>query len=230
MTAKVTRGVLENIDLMVCDMAGTTVQGGLVYKTLQLSMKEYGLDVSDEAIGPWHGAKKEAVIEHFARQAGTPEHELESRINMIGDAFVKSIEESYFSEATTIEHIDTSLFSYFKDLKKAGVKIALDTGYPQNIQEGLVKRLGFDKVVDGWISSYDVPEGRPYPYMIHRLMERWATPSATSRRAATRAAAWSSACSAARTPRRRCSRREPTSWRTRSRTSRSRAGPCGWPS
>jgi phosphonatase-like hydrolase len=173
MTAKVTRGVLENIDLMVCDMAGTTVQeGGLVYKTLQLSMKEYGLDVSDEAIGPWHGAKKEAVIEHFAREAGTPEHELENRINTIGDAFVKSIEESYFSDATTIEHIDTSLFSYFKDLQKAGVKIALDTGYPQNIQEGLVKRLGFDKVVDGWISSYDVKEGRPYPYMIHRLMER----------------------------------------------------------
>jgi phosphonatase-like hydrolase len=173
MTAKVTRGILENIDLMVCDMAGTTVQeGGLVYKTLQLSMKEYGLDVSDEAIEPWHGAKKEAVIEHFARQDGTPEDELEKRINLIGDAFVRSIEESYFSEATTIEHIDASLFSYFKELKKAGVKIALDTGYPQNIQEGLVKRLGFDKVVDGWISSYDVKEGRPYPYMIHRLMER----------------------------------------------------------
>merc|ERR1712046_327569 len=37
---------------------------------------------------------------------------------------------------------------------------------------GLVKKMQFDKIVDGWISSYDVPEGRPFPYMIHRLMER----------------------------------------------------------
>merc|ERR1712187_850698 len=45
-------------------------------------------------------------------------------------------------------------------------------GYPQNIQKGLVKRLGFDKVVDGYISAYDVPDGRPCPYMIHTLMQR----------------------------------------------------------
>merc|ERR1711972_985174 len=32
--------------------------------------------------------------------------------------------------------------------------------------------LGFDNMVDAWISSYDVKLGRPYPYMIHRLMER----------------------------------------------------------
>merc|ERR1712087_912203 len=35
-----------------------------------------------------------------------------------------------------------------------------------------VTRLGFDKLVDAYISSYQVVEGRPYPYMIHRLMER----------------------------------------------------------
>jgi len=61
---------------------------------------------------------------------------------------------------------------YFKLLKEADIKIGLDTGYPQDIQLGLVKKMQFDKIVDGWISSYDVTEGRPYPYMIHRLMER----------------------------------------------------------
>merc|ERR1719188_838988 len=173
MTSRATRNILENIDLMVCDMAGTTVEeGGIVYKTLQLSMNEFGLNVSDEAIEPWHGAKKEAVIEHFSLKAGIPEHELESKITTIGDAFINSIEDSYFSKASTIEHIDTSLFSFFKQLQAAGIKVALDTGYPKNIQEGLVQRLGFDKVVDAYISSYEVAEGRPYPYMVHRLMER----------------------------------------------------------
>jgi len=173
MTERVTRGVLENIDLMVCDMAGTTVQeGGLVYKTLQQSMRQGGLEVSDEDMHPWHGAKKEAVIEHFARKAGIPESELEVNIEKIAENFMNSIDEAYFDEASTIGHIDVGLFGYFAQLRRAGIKIALDTGYPPHIQEGLVKRLGFDKVVDGYISSYDVAEGRPYPYMVHRLMER----------------------------------------------------------
>jgi phosphonatase-like hydrolase len=174
MTARATRGILENIDLMVCDMAGTTVEeGGLVYKILQRSMNEFGLNVDDDAMHPWHGAKKEAVIEHFARQSGVvADHELEDKITRIANLFTSAIDEAYFDEAATISHIDASLFSYFSQLKAAGIKIGLDTGYPANIQEGLVKRLGFDKVVDGWISSYDVAEGRPYPYMIHNLMER----------------------------------------------------------
>jgi len=173
MSKKVTRGILENIDLLVCDMAGTTVQeGGLVYKTLQLSMKEYGLVVSDEEMEPWHGAKKESVIEHFARKHGTPENQLEEKIAKISDAFVKAIDEAYFDEASVIGPIDVGLIGYFKQLQQSGIKIALNTGYPQNIQQGLVKRLGFDKIVDGYISAYDVPEGRPYPFMIHRLMER----------------------------------------------------------
>jgi len=154
-------------------MAGTTVmEGGIVYKTLRLAMNEDGMTVSEEEMHPWHGAKKEAVIEHFARQAGTSDADMEERVTRVGDWFVNAIDEAYFDEASTIDHIDIGLMGYFRELKDAGIKIGLDTGYPQNIQEGLVKRLGFDKVVDGWISSYDVPEGRPYPYMIYRLMER----------------------------------------------------------
>mmetsp|Transcript_268 Transcript_268/g.526 ORF Transcript_268/g.526 Transcript_268/m.526 type:complete len:281 (+) Transcript_268:47-889(+) len=173
MSQKVTRNILEGIDLMVCDMAGTTVQeGGLVYRTLHQSMVDGGLEVSSAEMEPWHGAKKEAVIEHFARQAGIPESQLEEKINGISDAFIAAIDTAYFDDAATISHIDIGLFGYFKELRSSGIKIALDTGYPPNIQQGLVERLGFDAVVDGYISSYDVAEGRPYPYMIHRLMER----------------------------------------------------------
>merc|ERR1711957_555587 len=117
------------------------------------------------------GAKKEAVIEHFARQSGMPEAELEANILKIADTFMNSIDEAYFDEASTIGPIDVGLFGYFRQLQDGGMKIGLDTGYPKHIQEGLVKRLGFDKVVDGYVSSYEVAEGRPYPFMIYRLME-----------------------------------------------------------
>jgi len=173
MTQKDARNVLKNIDLLVCDMAGTTVQeGGLVYEVLQRSMTENGLKVSDHDMEAWHGARKESVIEHFARQSGIQDKELEETILKINDLFVNSIDKAYFDETSTISHIDASLLGHFKQLQKAGIKVALNTGYPKNIQEGLVKRLGFDKVVDAYISAYEVPEGRPFPYMIHRLMER----------------------------------------------------------
>eukprot|EP00929_Paragymnodinium_shiwhaense_P085136 TRINITY_DN4558_c0_g1_i1.p1 TRINITY_DN4558_c0_g1~~TRINITY_DN4558_c0_g1_i1.p1 ORF type:complete len:294 (+),score=55.20 TRINITY_DN4558_c0_g1_i1:71-952(+) len=173
MINKVTRNVLADIDLIVYDMAGTTVQeGGIVYKTLQSAMVNDGLKVSDEAMHPWHGAKKEAVIEHFAREAGTPDSELEARVIRVGDVFLNSIEEAYFAEASPIGHVDVGLMGYFRNLKNVGIKIGFDTGYPPNIQEQLIKRLGFDVIADAYISSYQVTDGRPFPYMIHHLMEK----------------------------------------------------------
>merc|ERR1719316_1722095 len=121
---------------------------------------------------PWHGAKKEAVIEHFAIQAGTPSDQLESQIVRISDNFLHAIEEAYFRDDSSVRMIDPNLEAFITNLQAAGVKIALDTGYPARIQEGLVKKLGFDRLVDGYISAYQVKEGRPFPYMIHNLMER----------------------------------------------------------
>lgn len=174
MTQKTTRNLLQNIDLLVCDMAGTVVdEGGIVYETLQRVMIEDGLDVPNDAMHPWHGAKKEAVIEHFALKVGNPSPaQVEERVTKIADAFLKAIEASYFGESSSIKFIDPSLEVFIRQLQLGGVKVALDTGYPPEIQQGLIKKLGFENLVDGYISAYQVAEGRPFPYMIHRLMER----------------------------------------------------------
>jgi len=164
---------LKNIDLVVYDMAGTVVEeGGVVYKTLRRVMVEDGMDVSEAAIHPWHGARKESVIEHFAKLDSTPAHEIEGRVQKCSAAFEKAIMEAYFGSESKVAHIDKDLMQYFGQMKAAGIKIGFDTGYPADIQNGLVKKLGFEGVVDSYISSYDVPQGRPYPYMIHHLMER----------------------------------------------------------
>ena len=57
--AKLSRGLFNDIDLLVCDMAGTTVEeGGVVYKVLRESMVAFGLPVTEHDMHPWHGAKK----------------------------------------------------------------------------------------------------------------------------------------------------------------------------
>jgi len=165
------QNILQGIDLVVCDMAGTTVQeGGIVYQTLRRVMVEHGLDVSEAAMGPWHGARKESVIEHFARNAGC--RDVEATVEVLSKKFEVSIDDAYFSDNAKIGPIDDRLMVWFQQLRASGIKIGLDTGYPRNIQEGLIQKLGFTTAVDSYISSYDVPEGRPYPYMIHTLMER----------------------------------------------------------
>jgi len=67
---------------------------------------------------------------------------------------------------------DTGLMGYFKKLRSVGIKIAFDTGYPPEIQQQLVKKLGFDEIANAYISSYQVKQGRPFPYMIYHLMEQ----------------------------------------------------------
>ena len=128
--------MLSNIDLIVSDMAGTIVEeGGLVYKVLRDSMVEDGLQVSEAEMHPWHGAKKEAVIAHFARAQvyfhsvrgtsvliyscleGTPEDALDARVNKIGDIFLQTIDEAYFSDSSPIEHIDLSLVHFISGLQ-----------------------------------------------------------------------------------------------------------------
>ena len=68
--------------------------------------------------------------------------------------------------------INEKLPTYLSELRASGILVGLDTGYPPDIQELLMKKLGFAAGkggnIDGYISAYQVRAGRPYPYMIHQ--------------------------------------------------------------
>ena len=164
---------LENIELIVCDMAGTTVmEGGVVYKTLRAAMNADGLNVSEHDMHAWHGAKKEAVIANFAKEHGnTPDGELEARVKRVAHLFEEMIHEAYFGETSKVGLIGDDLRSWMFSLQSRGTKVALDTGYPPALQKALIKKLELDTVVDGHVSSYEVADGRPAPFMIFKLME-----------------------------------------------------------
>ena len=168
-----TASPIDGFEMMVCDMAGTTVEeGGVVYSTLREVMNNDGMDVSEAEMHPWHGARKESVLAHFAAEKGTPSAEIEARISRCSDEFNIAIDAKYAAEGA-VSLIVPELPQYLTDLKKMGVKMTLNTGFPAEIQEGLMSALGLNSkdLVDAHISAYTVPEGRPYPYMVHRLME-----------------------------------------------------------
>ena len=76
--------------------------------------------------------------------------------------------QAYFADSSPIEHIHLSLLHFISGLQSSGIKFACDTGYPPEIQVGLLEKLKLKDVVDGYVSSYEVADGRPYPYMIYR--------------------------------------------------------------
>ena len=78
---------------------------------------------------------------------GTPEDEIDARIEKIGNIFLQTVDEAYFSDASPIEHIHLSLQHFISGLQTAGIKFTCDTGYPPEIQVGLLEKLQLKNVV-----------------------------------------------------------------------------------
>lgn len=159
---------LRSMRLMVADIAGTCVQeGGMVYKTIQNVLKDHGMPVSDREFSKYHGIRKETVFEQVAQKYGNKK----ININSISSEFNEALSNEYNRNPPSLIH-PSLLYNMENFRQQKSVKITLDTGYPAEIAEAIIKTTGLDAVIDGYISAYEVSEGRPSPYMIHRLMER----------------------------------------------------------
>jgi len=156
------------IKLVVCDMAGTTVEEhGIVYKTLREAMVHHGLTVTEAEMHPWHGAAKGAVTAHFLER----EPGVAVTAKNIDQTFEEMVTKAYSVNGAT-DLIGPDLGRWISDCQAAGIKVGLNTGYPVSIQETLLADLKLDGMVDCWVSASQVAQGRPYPYMVHRLMEQ----------------------------------------------------------
>jgi phosphonatase-like hydrolase len=156
--------------LAALDMAGTTVdEGGLVYAAVEAAVADaIGGAVPADAMQRWKGTSKEEAIEGLLRELGedaTPE-----RVAKVFDTFVERI---------TIAYRDTppapipGVLETFEQLRSAGVKVALQTGYSAEIAASILDGLDWTVggTVDALVTSDLVPLSRPAPYLIFRCME-----------------------------------------------------------
>jgi len=158
---------------MVCDMAGTVInEGGLVYKTLYETLKNNNIPVKKSDINDWYGQQKQQVISDMIDKYLPHEMYKDDVKNYCYDEFHVCLSDAYFGAHSNISLIDPELPNFFQRLQFNGVKIALNTGYERNFQRKIINHFNMNDYVDDFISSGDVRMGRPYPYMIHRIMER----------------------------------------------------------
>ena len=173
---------------MVFDMAGTVInEGGMVYKTLLDTLYQFHVPVSENEIKRWHGANKYEVLDYFLKRgvvkngAAFENGKYKLSQSELGEfqflqptlhhMYNKNLKENYFSKGS-VQFIDDKLPSLFCKIRENNIKIALNTGYSKEIQEAILSNLHFKELIDDYISSDIVKQGRPSPYMINVLMRR----------------------------------------------------------
>lgn len=159
------------IDLVALDMAGTTIDDhGSVYAALRRSVEETGASVAPDDLQRWMGTDKVEAIGALMRLGGgnpTP-----GSVAAAFERFHAILGELYRDvPPVALPGVPDAL----RTLRDRGVRIALTTGFDDDVALPLLEALGWrtgrEGLLDAVVTTSDVPAGRPAPYLIHRAME-----------------------------------------------------------
>jgi phosphonatase-like hydrolase len=157
-------------ELVVLDMAGTTIdEGQHVYRVLAETAIAHGASPSEEDIARWHGAAKHEALRALLTRDGTPPSD-DVLATVVAD-FRSRLSAAYAENPPRpLPGVPQAL----AELRAAGIRVALSTGFDREIVDSLLTALGWqgDAVADTVVCGSDVAAGRPAPYMIFRAMER----------------------------------------------------------
>ncbi|MBV7533402.1 HAD hydrolase-like protein [Chitinophaga sp. sic0106] len=161
------------IQLAVFDIAGTTLHDeSNVALVLQQALKTAGVDVTVDEVNEVMGYAKPFAIRYLLRARQHPRYNDDAYILELHALFVNNMKSHYATNPAVREKEGVS--EVFAALKRKGIKIALDTGFDRDITNVILQRTGWQAngLVDAVATSDEVPHGRPYPYMIYRIMEQ----------------------------------------------------------
>jgi phosphonatase-like hydrolase len=158
-----------DIDLVVFDMAGTTVyDGDAVHRALGDALHAGGVPVTRDEINAVMGLPKlEAIRQLLERRGGATAQ----RVDTIHDDFVARMIRHYETNPEVRETDGAS--DTFRRLRAAGIKVALDTGFSRGITDVILERFGWkrDGLIDASVTSDEVARGRPHPDLLFRAMQ-----------------------------------------------------------
>lgn len=159
------------IKLAVFDIAGTTVaDNSAVATAFRKAFEIYGYTIAEEDIKPLMGYKKPVAIKIMLEKIGAKTNK----------ELVEDIHREF--EIEMLDHYEYSpdvkpmpnAEDVMLQLKEKGIRIALNTGFSKVIADAILSRLQWIEkgLVDDYIASDEVEEGRPQSFMIQMLMQR----------------------------------------------------------
>jgi phosphonatase-like hydrolase len=162
-----------NITLVVLDMAGTTVHDDdAVNACLREALKGGRVDVSRDEVNGVMGMPKPVAIRTLVERKwndGTPAPQwlVDTLYDDFGARMLR-----YYRMDPGVRPMPHAV-EVLREIRAAGTKIALDTGFSRPIADAILDRLGWGdgRFLDATVTSDEVARGRPFPDLIERAMQ-----------------------------------------------------------
>lgn len=161
------------IELVVFDMAGTTVRDeDAVNRCLRAALQTGGVAVSADDVNRVMGMPKPLAIQWLLEEKERRPASSD-RVQALHSDFLGRMIFFYRTDAD-VSPTEGALET-FAQLRRAKIKIALDTGFSRDIVDAILARLGWraGETIDFTVASDEVPRGRPHPDLVQAAM-RWA--------------------------------------------------------
>ena len=128
------------IDLVVFDLAGTTVQDGdAVNAAFRAALAGTGLDADPAAVNAVMGLPKPEAIRLLLAGMGRPVRA--GDVDALHQDFVRRMRDHYAHDPSVREVPGAA--GTFAALRQAGIRVALNTGFSRAITGVLLRRLGW---------------------------------------------------------------------------------------
>lgn len=176
---------MAKVELIVCDMAGTTVKDeNEVQRCFMEAADATGLQADPAKVQFMMGWSKKLVFETLWRdQIGADHPVYPTRVDASFEQFKTLLEDHYRTQPVEPTEGCLELFDW---LKSQGIKIALTTGFYRVVTNMILERLGWNRGLNSdYVGSSDSliqvsvtpseiynSEGRPAPFMIQKAMYR----------------------------------------------------------
>jgi phosphonatase-like hydrolase len=158
---------MASIKLVIFDIAGTIIEDhGEVVSAFSTALRKNGIPFTADELKRWKGASKREVIRHFVMQLGTDSGNAE-KVETTYNCFRSELLSRYEQGIRPIQGASAT----FSWCRKHDIRMATTTGFYREVSELILEKTGWREVFSTNISSSDVSQGRPAPFMIFHAME-----------------------------------------------------------
>jgi phosphonatase-like hydrolase len=157
--------VKQKIRLVILDIGGTIIEDhGEVPNAMHNALAKRGVEASFGEIGEWRGASKREMVRHFVQlRTGAAKQSL---IAEIYDDFTNQVKKAY-ANVRPIKGAEAAI----TQMRRDGYILATTTGFDRPITQMILGQLGWQRYFVASITSDDVVDGRPAPFMLFHAME-----------------------------------------------------------
>ena len=154
------------LSLVVLDIGGTLIADhGEVPDAMLGAFARRGITVTPQEFSEWRGASKRSMAKHFVELRG-PKDAGAPLIDAIYADFTATATKAY-EKVQPIPGAEKAM----QELAAMKLLLATTTGFDRPLCTAILSRLGWQHYFAASITSDDVSDGRPAPYMLFRAME-----------------------------------------------------------